>query len=236
MPRARWSTSALLILLLLVGPAIAAVVSLTHAGATARPTSVAVVGDSLTWQAEPSIEGALSTAGYAASISANPGHALSSAWAQRQVGRDIRDPRIGVIVVETASNDSFELARSDPSAAGYATALTDVLRAAKGRCVVVVNAKVDVTPFYYRPADARTVNRTIADSALQFADERVVDWSTDAASHPSWFRADLLHFTSAVPTATGSGPPPVHQSAGDRAFAADMLEGIASCHLAGTPA
>ncbi|HTX63728.1 MAG TPA: hypothetical protein VMD28_08815 [Acidimicrobiales bacterium] len=76
------------------------------------PRVVAVVGDSLAWQAKSSIETALISAGYAGQVSADPGRALSPSWAQSEIGRDIRHSDVGIIVVETASNDAVEAARS----------------------------------------------------------------------------------------------------------------------------
>jgi len=220
-----------LVLLLLVAPAGAAAASLAHTGGGETP-AVAVVGDSLTWQSESSIDSELTRSGYSAHVSADPGHALSSPWTQSEVRRDLRDRRFGVIVIETASNDSFQLARSSVSISKYSHTLARVVHAAAGRCVVVVNAKVDVTPFYYKPGDALAINQAISASAAKNPDERVVDWNSETKAHRSWFRTDLLHFTSQVPSAVlVSDSPPARQNAGDRAFARAIVEGIQSCQL-----
>jgi hypothetical protein len=109
--------------------------------------------------------------------------------------------------------------------------LANLLRAATGRCVVVVNAKVDVTPFYYGPGAALAVNRAISQSAVTHSNERVVAWNREAQAHRSWFRSDLLHFTSVTPVASleGDPPPSSDQSAGDKAFARAILAGVRSC-------
>ena len=218
-------------LFLLVSLVVGSVVSLAHGTAGDQIFTVGIVGDSLSWQAETSIESVLSHSGYLARISVNPGHALSSSWAQGRLTTDLRDSRIGIIVIETASNDSFDLARSAISVDQYSNLLKGLLRAAGGRCVVVVNAKVNVTPFYYRPQDALAVNRTISELALANPNERIVDWNEEAQSHRSWFRVDLLHFTSDLPIAGSArnSPPSLSQSAGDRAFALAIVHGVQSC-------
>jgi len=223
--------AAVLLLLFPAGLAVAIVLSVVRGPEGGNAPTVAIVGDSLSWQADPSIKTLLSSSGYGARMSVNPGHALSSPWAQRQLSADLRNRRIAIIVIETASNDSFEVARSAVSVNQYSNLLNDVLRAATRRCVVVVNARVKVTPFYYQPNDALAVNHSISESAVTNPDERIVNWNQDAQNHRSWFRTDLLHFTSSLPT-TGSAsdpPPPSNQSAGDRAFAQAILEGIQSC-------
>jgi hypothetical protein len=140
-----------------------------------------------------------------------------------------------VIVIETASNDSFQLARSSVSIGQYSHTLQSLVRSAAGRCVVVVNAKVDVTPFYYSPDDALAINQAISKSAVMNPDEQVVDWNNEASAHPSWFRTDRLHFTSRTPGAVlVSETPPARQSAGDRAFAEAIVEGVQSCRPTST--
>jgi hypothetical protein len=218
------------LLLVLLVAASAGAVSFVDAAAVGKTPAVAVVGDSLAWQADASIENDLSQSGYVARVSVNPGHALSSAWAQIELKEDLQEKRFGVIVVETASNDSFQVARNTDSVDKYSELLAGLLRAAAGRCVVVVNAKVDVTPFYYRPGDALAVNRVISQAAVKYSNERIVAWNQEAQTHPSWFRSDLLHFTSVTPAATDP-PPSFDQSAGDKAFARAIVAGVKSCEV-----
>jgi len=196
-----------------------------------KTPAVAVVGDSLAWQANASIESDLSQSGYGERVSVNPGHALSSAWTQSELREDLQEKRFGIIVIETASNDSFQVARKADPLDKYAELLVSLLRAATGRCVVVVNAKVDVTPFYYRPSDALAVNRVISQTAAKYPNERIVAWNQEAQTHDSWFRSDLLHFTSVTPNAllTSDPPPSSDQSAGDKAFARAIVAGVKSC-------
>ena len=215
--------------LLLVAAAAGAFLLADDAAGERAPT-VAVVGDSLAWQADASIGDALSHAGYVAQVSVNPGHALSSPWAQSELKKDLRDMAVGIIVLETASNDSIQVARSKVPVSRYSELLESLLQAARGRCVVVVDAKVDVTPFYYEPADALAVNRVGSELAVRNSDERIVDWNQEAEAHPSWFDADHLHFTSRTPSATSaSDPPPSEQTAGAKAFAQAIVAGVQSC-------
>ena len=97
---------------------------------------VAIVGDSLTWQAKVSIETAVSSSGYVGQVSAEPGHALSSSWAQSEIARDLRESGVGVIVVETASNDAVKAATADVPLARYAALLHRLLAQAKARANV----------------------------------------------------------------------------------------------------
>ena len=222
---------AVLLLLFPAGLAAATAISVVHGAEGGNAPTVAIVGDSLSWQADPSIDTALSQSGYVTRMSVNPGHALSSPWAQRQLSADLQDRQIAIMVIETASNDSFEVARSAVSVNQYSNLLNGLARAASGRCVVVVNAKVTVTPYYYQPDDALAVNRSIVESAITNSNERIVNWNQDAQGHRSWFRTDLLHFTSSLPTAGSASVPPSlsNQSAGDRALAQAIVEGIRSC-------
>ena len=223
--------TALGLLLVLLVPASAGAISFADAAAVSRTPAVAVVGDSLAWQANASIESDLSQSGYVDRVSVNPGHSLSSAWTQRELKEDLQEKRFGTIVIETASNDSFQIARRTDSVDKYSTLLGSLLRAATGRCVVVVNAKVNVTHFYYRPSDALAVNRVISRSAVKYPNERIVPWNQEAETHDSWFRSDLLHFTSVTPNAllTSDPPPSLDQSAGDKAFARAIVAGVKSC-------
>jgi hypothetical protein len=222
------------VLLLLLVPASAGAISFAHtAAAVGNTPGVAVVGDSLAWQANASIDSALSHLGYPERVSVDPGHALSSSWTQRQLKNDLQEKRFGIIVIETASNDSFQIARANESVPKYSELLEGLLQAAAGRCVVVVNAKVDVTPYYYPRGDALALNRVISRTALKYSNERIVGWNQEARTHQSWFRTDLLHFTSATPNASlASDPPPSSdQSAGDKAFAQAIVAGVQSCQV-----
>ena len=223
--------TALGVVVLVLVPAVAGALSFTSSAGVTTTPAVAVVGDSLAWQADASIENALAHSGYGNRVSVNPGHALTTGWAQSELKEDLQLKRFGIIVVETASNDSFEVARAKESIAEYSGLLANLLRAATGRCVVVVNAKVDVTPFYYGPGAALAVNRAISQSAVTHSNERVVAWNREAQAHRSWFRSDLLHFTSVTPVASlaGDPPPSSDQSAGDKAFARAILAGVRSC-------
>jgi hypothetical protein len=236
--RSAKSRTALGLLLLVLVPAVAGALSFTTSAAVGNHPAVAVVGDSLAWQADASIKSALSHSGYVDRVSVNPGHALTSAWTQSELRDDLEGKRFGIIVIETASNDSFQMARAKESVPEYSDLLTDLLRAATGRCVVVVNAKVDVTPFYYRPGDALAINAVISRSAVTHSNERIVEWNREAQTHHSWFRADLLHFTSVTPRALlASDPPPTSdQSAGDKAFARAIAAGVQSCQGSQTSA
>jgi hypothetical protein len=193
--------------------------------------TVDVVGDSLSWQSETSIQSTLAEAGYTASVAANPGHSLVTTWAQRQLRSDLSDESAGVIVVETASNDAARLSEGTLSLSAYRQLLDDLIGSASGRCVVIVDAKVSVTPAYYSSASATLIDGVITNTASSHSNVRVVQWSRDVLGHDSWFGPDLLHFAPGLPaTLTAADQPTAAaQNAGEKAFAAAIAAGVRSC-------
>jgi hypothetical protein len=194
-----------------------------------RARTVAVIGDSLSWQAKSSIESAFTEAGYMARVSVNPGHALSSSWAQDTVDADVDHGQYGVIVVETASNDAVRLASEALSITRYSQLLEELIAKAGHADVVIMNAKVNA-PFYYAQSDALAINRAIDKAAEEHANVRIVDWNSEATYHPSWFGADMLHLSPGLPaTVLASDPPSADvQDAADTAFAQALVKGVVS--------
>ena len=137
--------------------------------------AVAVVGDSLAWQAAASIEATLSDARMPARVSVNPGHALSSRWAQDTLGVDEKEGRYKVTVLETASNDAALVERDIVPVTRYSQLLDQLVSASNGRCLVIMNAKVDVDSIYYQPSAALAINRVIQETAKQHPNVRVVN-------------------------------------------------------------
>jgi hypothetical protein len=192
-----------------------------------RARSVAVVGDSLSWQAKSSIESAFTEAGYLTRVSVNPGHALSSSWAQDALDADVQAGLYGVIVVETASNDAVQLARGAVSITQYSQLLDQLIAKARNMYVVIVNAKVNA-PFYYKQSDALAINRAIDEVADEHANVRIVDWNSEAKDHASWFGADMLHLSPGLPATVLASDPPSSdvQDAADTAFAQAIVKGV----------
>lgn len=188
---------------------------------------VAVVGDSLAWQADLSIQSELAGAGYVARVSVNPGHALSSAWAQQTLSADTSDGSYGIIVLETASNDAAQLARGAVSITRYSQLLEQLIAQAGSSTVVIVNAKVDA-PFYYPQSDAVAINRAMDEAAVGQSNVRIVDWNGEAHNHPSWFGPDMLHLSPGLPATVVAEDPPGAgaQDAADRAFAQAIVDGV----------
>jgi hypothetical protein len=193
------------------------------------PRSVAVVGDSLSWQAKSSIESAFIEAGYVTRVSVNPGHALSSSWVQNTLDADVKDGSYGVIVLETASNDVVQLASGAVPIARYSQLLDRLIAKAGNDYVVIVNAKVNA-PFYYKPSDALAINRAIDEAAQKHANVRIVDWNSEARSHASWFSADMLHLSPGLPATVLASDPPSsdEQDYADTAFAQAIVKGVES--------
>jgi len=194
-----------------------------------RAKSVAVVGDSLSWQAKSSIESAFTAAGYLTRVSVNPGHALSSSWAQDTLDVDVKDGLYGIIVVETASNDAVQLARGAVSITQYSQLLDQLIAKAGDDRVLIVNAKVNA-PFYYTQSDALAINRAMDEVAEEHANVRIIDWNSEARDHASWFGPDMLHLSPGLPaTVLASNPPSSDvQDYADQAFAQAIVKGVES--------
>ena len=197
----------------------------------ARSSRVAVVGDSLTWQAGASIEALAASTHQLVTVSANPGHALSTPWARATLTEDLREGSVRVIVVATASNDAALAARNVVTAEQYAEILNRLVDSAAGRCLVIMNAKEDVYSIYYQPSDARAINSVIRATAASHANVRVIDWNLIAEGHGSWFSADLLHLSPGLPSEVTEASPPgaALQSIADRGFARSVMSGVNSC-------
>jgi hypothetical protein len=196
-----------------------------------RGPSVAVVGDSLAWQAAASIEATLSNARMPARVSVNPGHALSSRWAQKTLDVDESQGKYKVTVLETASNDAALVERDVVPVSRYSQLLDQLVSASNGRCLVIMNAKVDVDSMYYQPSAALAINRVIQETAMQHPNVRVVNWNGIAQVHRKWFWADMLHLSPGLPAKVSADSPPkaTAQSAADREFALALTKGIDSC-------
>lgn len=197
----------------------------------ARDIGVAVVGDSLAWQADASIRSILSQFGQPFRGSVNPGHALSTPWAQQTLRVDLQSGRYKVLVVETASNDAALAAKGSVPVAEFARDLGRLAADMSGKCLVVMTAKVNVDLMYYRPTAALEVNRAIRTVAVEHRNVRVIDWNRESESHHSWFSADLLHLAPGLPSTVSASDPPSEgtQTEADRAFAMALRTGIDSC-------
>jgi hypothetical protein len=204
----------------------------TQPSAPSRDAGVAVVGDSLAWQADASIKSILSSLGQPFRGSVNPGHALSTPWAQETLRDDLHSGIYKVLVVETASNDAALAARGSVPVAEFESDLGRLAADMSARCLVVMTAKVNVDLIYYRPSAAVEVNRAIRAVAAQHQNVRVIDWNRESEDHDSWFSADLLHLAPGLPGTVSANDPPSEstQTAADRAFALALRAGVDSCN------
>jgi hypothetical protein len=198
---------------------------------TSGYAGIAVVGDSLAWQADASIKSILSSFGEPVRRSVNPGHALSTPWAQQTLRDDLRSGDYRAVVVETASNDAALAARGSVPVTEFTSDLNRLAAELSGGCLVVMTAKVNVDSIYYQPSAAIEVNRAIRAVAAEHQNVRVVDWNQDSENHGSWFSADLLHLAPGLPSDVSASDPPSEstQSAADRAFALALRSGVYSC-------
>src|SRR5690606_13381930 len=105
-----------------------------------------------------------------------------------------------IVVLSTANNDAIVQARmattmgqSDAQWA-YRDFLGDTAHRFGDRCVVVVNAKEDMTP-YYNPAQATTLNSNLRDERTRRANLVIADWAGRSRLVPrDQFMADQFHF------------------------------------------
>lgn len=189
---------------------------------------VVVIGDSLTWQAAPSIASALG-ASFGVEVEDDPGQGLSSTWAQLSLSAAALDGSNNIFVIATAANDAAQVENGDVPLPTYARYLADAVHAAGGRCVVLVGTKYNA-PYYFSNTVAAGVNGELASEAAANPNVRVVNWSTTATANPSWFAADGLHFAPGFPsdyTAGMASPEP--QTPGEEAYGNAMLSGVDSC-------
>jgi hypothetical protein len=188
---------------------------------------VDVVGDSLVRQASTELRHLLEAEGYRFTVASMPAQDLASSFVQQQL--DGLDRHEGdVLVLATAANDATRYAergeRSDMvDAAG--TYQEFVRRAAErfaDRCVVMVNAREDVSPIYH-PDDARMVNESLRSLARLHANIVVVDWAEESRQvPPAAFAPDQLHF--------GPDPAaPTERSGSAQRYADAITAGITRC-------
>jgi hypothetical protein len=164
-----------------------------------EPLHVDVVGDSLIRQAGPHIERRLVLGGFPHRIASEPRVDLRSAFVRGfldQVAGNGGD----ILVISTANNDAIVQRRmaatSDQNTAqwAYRNDLGDVVHRFGDRCVVVVNAKEDISPFY-DPAQAATLNSNLRDERTRRANLVIADWAAWSLFVPKdQFMADQFHF------------------------------------------
>lgn len=165
----------------------------------AEALHVDVVGDSLIRQAGPYIERRLVLAGFPNSIASEPRADLRSAFVQGRLAQAAAAPG-DIVVIATANNDAIveaqmaaTIGQSDAQWA-YRNFLGDTVHRFGDRCVVVVNAKEDMTPFY-NPAQAAILNSNLRDERTRRANLVIADWAAWSRVVPAdQFMADRFHF------------------------------------------
>lgn len=199
-PRAR--RPALLAAVVVALAALAACTPLTPAPPKRSATEtlqVDVVGDSLVRQAGPYIERRLHLAGFPAVIASEPRVDLRSPFVQGFLNQAAARPS-DILVISTANNDAIVERRmadaSDQNTAqwAYRNFLGDTVHRFRDRCVVVVNAKEDISPLY-DPAQAATLNSNLRDERTRRANLVIADWALLSHYVPvDQFMADRFHF------------------------------------------
>ena len=198
---------------------------------------VTVIGDSLVWQSKNAIIHAFEDSGYSGyllSVYDDPGHAMSSPWAQTEIASTLVS-RARIIVIETASNDLVRARGGVVSLAvwqGLADSLLD--RAGPDRCIVFVNAKQSAA-LYYPTALARQFDSLMTAVVGAHANARLADWAAVADGNPGWFAPDGLHFAPGLPPVAESqlaslaSPPYSLTTTGMAAFGRTIASAVASC-------
>ena len=196
-------------------------------GRGGRGARVDVVGDSLVRQIGPELLDRLEAAGYQFSVASMPAQDLASSFVQQQLDALERHPG-DVLVVATAANDAIRDADRAARIGDTAAALTyegwvrRTVERFHDRCVVMVNAREDVSAIY-DPEHARTVNARLRLLEREHPNLVVVDWAGGSRRVPSEdFAPDHLHF--------GPDPAvPAEQSGSARRYADAIIEGIRAC-------
>jgi hypothetical protein len=197
----------------------------------ARAPKVDVVGDSLVTQSAAELSDRLTAAGLDATVVHRPRQDLGSLFVREQLSEVRSGPPADVLVVATAANDA--LRHRDRTVAAGEAAASDAFREQldrslapfADRCVVVVNAREDVSPLYH-PANARMLNALLRQAWSRYPNIVVADWAARSRSVPGEaFAPDQLHF----------GPDPNAPSIGSgsaRAYAGLIVESILECPAA----
>jgi len=162
--------------------------------------------------------------GWEPTVFGDPGRALDAPSIQSAVAAAASDPRVGVVVLATGSNDNVVNASTadrvgDASAlAVYAATLNRTLALLGDRCVVLVDVRDDSNELY-RTSWAGRTNAELHRVAVTRPATVVVGWADRSRPHPEWFGADRLHFVDATTT---------HEN-GMVNYAAAILDGVARC-------
>jgi hypothetical protein len=172
---------------------------------------VDVVGDSLIRQAAPDIRRRLNAAGFPTTIASEPRADLRSAFVQGRLDQIAATPG-DVVVIATANNDAIIEARmaaetDQPTAQwAYRNYLGDTVHRFRDRCVVVVNAKEDMSPIY-NPPQAMILNSNINDELTRRANMVIGNWGLwSRFLTPDQFMADLVHFGPDPTSSVGTLP------------------------------
>lgn len=187
---------------------------------------VDVIGDSLIRQTVNRLGTRLTGFGYTFYIASDPSQAMDSPFVQGALA-SISSNNGDIVVVATASNDALAEAliastKDEATAeAAYRKTLGNVYVKFANRCVVIVNARTDVS-LVYNPVQAAIVNKNIVDESTNYGNAIITDWAT--TSHPmptTYFSPDGLHF----------GPDPSVEGTleGANAYANAVVGGVDQC-------
>jgi len=170
---------------------------------------VDVVGDSLIRQAGPYIERRLNLGGFPNSIASEPRADLRSPFVQGRLAQAAAAPG-DIVVISTANNDAIVEAQMAATIGqgdaqwAYRNFLGDTAHRFGDRCVVAVNAKEDMTPFY-NPAQAAILNSNLRDERTRRANLVIADWAARSRLVPAdQFMADRFHFGPDPTTSFGT--------------------------------
>jgi lysophospholipase L1-like esterase len=156
------------------------------------PDRVLVLGDSNLFESSEQVEGALSNAGFAPTLSSYPAlglNDLDAYWLGKLPGLLAADP--DVVVVALGTNDTSDQGDVD----AFPAELDRMMEAIGDRPVVWVT-HVDPRPFEV-PGGAKAVNAAIRAAPARWPNLTVLDRTPVLTEHPELLREDALHFTPA---------------------------------------
>jgi len=149
----------------------------------AAPTTVAVVGDSITYLSRADIAARLDAAGYHPTVVSLPGTKL--AQAEATVAR-LASTHPDIWVMELGTNDAGS---KNPD---WATPFnTEWREMASAGCVIYVSVSPRVSPV------GDQINAAIRSLAARHGNVHVLDWGALEYTHSGWLRPDGIHPTPA---------------------------------------
>ena len=158
-----------------------------------RGLRVDVVGDSLVRQASTQLQAGLADAGFDYRVASEPGREMASAFVRGRLD-DAAGVDGDILVLATAANDALVREPEGDDGSAYRREMGALAGRFADRCLVIVNARTQVSPLYH-PHSAAAVDDDLRAVAAEHPTLVLVDWNEESTGLPaSAFAPDGLHF------------------------------------------